>query len=30
MPLIHPASVLLSDQAAIRVGRSAATLKAPI
>src|SRR2546426_11790932 len=30
MPLIQPASVLLSDQAGISVGRSAATPNAPI
>src|SRR6266540_6271756 len=30
MPLIQPASVLLSDQAGISVGRSAATANAPI
>ena len=30
MPLIQPASVLLSDQAAISVGSTAATLNAPI
>src|SRR5436190_21760694 len=30
MPLIQPASVLVSDQAGISVGMSAATLKAPI